>query len=201
MKELHMTTDENEELHKRLWRNQEEDMPCNTGRVCAKARKQEMLGIATYWVILGATLLFAAAFVRNILHFDNSLLVAGTGWALAALCFISWRLLQNGPNRMRTAEPCGQFLLRRLEAKRQDVRCVRWLALLLAPAIVVCWWGNGPALRAEAFGFGSPVMLEMLSGPIPLIVAGLIIAFVWFAFSRQARKIQFEIDKLRAELQ
>lgn len=61
-----------------------------------------------------------------------------------------------------------------------------------------CWFhgGEAPVFRARALGIQSPWLLGLLGGPALLIVMGAIIAFLWFAFSLQARKVEREIDKL-----
>lgn len=195
-----MEKDEREQLRERLWKVRGEgEMPLLVDEICARARRREMLSVIAYWTVLGFTGLFATAFVWNLIQFRDPWLITGTGWALAALCFISWRLLRKGPTRIRPAEPCAEFLRRELESKRQGFLFIRWLSVLLFPAILSSWWGDGPALRAKALGLQTPAILQFLRGPVPLIVSGLILAFIWFAFSRQARKVDGEIEQLRAD--
>jgi hypothetical protein len=66
----------------------------------------------------------------------------------------------------------------------------------LAPGIVVLWWGGGPVLGAKTLGIQSVRWLRILEGPMPLIVIALILAFEWFAFSKEVRRVDREIEKL-----
>jgi hypothetical protein len=196
-----MQRDEQQEIHQELWESQEDEgsMELTVEEVCARARMREKGSVRAYWVVLGFTTLFTAGFIRNLVLFRDPWLITGTGWALAALCCISWRLIRSGPTRIRPAETCVQFLRREFESEREGLLWIRWLALLLFPAIVVSWWGGGPTLGAKALGIQSAWLLQILKGPMLLIVAALVLAFVWFAFSRQARKLKREIENLRGE--
>lgn len=182
-----------------LWKSQEEDpMQITMEEVCARARMQETRSARAFRAILCLAALFAVAFIHNLLRFRQPWLITGTAWALVAICYIAWRLLRNGPARRRPAEPCMDFLRRELEAKRQGALGIRWLVVLLSPAILASWWGGGPALRAKTLGVQSAWVLQLLNGPALLIVMALAMAFVWFAFSRQARKIKREMERLGA---
>ncbi len=197
-----MQRDEREQFHEQLWKIQEEEeMSATVEEICARARRREKFSVTAYWTVLGSTALFAIGFIRNLIQFRDPWLITGTAWALAALCYVSWRLVRKGPARMLPAEACVQFLRRELEGKRQGYLCIRWLVVLLFPAILASWWGGGPVLRAKALGVQSTSVLQLLRGPVPLVVMGLIITFVWFAFSRQAQKIEGEIEKLRGSEQ
>jgi hypothetical protein len=172
-------------------------MQMTSDEVRAKASKYERESVLVYWVVaLGLTPLFLTAFIYNLVRLREPLLIAGTGLALATYCLIAWPLVRNGPNRIAPAEPCLDFLRREFEAKRRGLLWVRGCVLLLIPAVLVSWWGGGPALRAKTLGIQSPWLLSLLRGPAPLIVLALVIAFLWFAFSSQARKIEREINKL-----
>jgi hypothetical protein len=132
-----MQRDEQEQFHQYFWKSQEEEsMQLTVEDVCVRARMREKVSVRAYWIFLGFTALFAAAFVRNLIHFRDPWLIAGTARALAALCYISWRLIRNGPARIRPAETCVQFLRREFEGQRQSLLWIRWLSLLLFPAIL-----------------------------------------------------------------
>jgi hypothetical protein len=194
-----MQRDKAEQIHQQLWKVQQEEekMPIITEEVCVRARRRERFSVTVYWIVMSFTALFAIGFVRNLLLLRDLWLTTGTAWALAALCFISWRLVRAGPARMYPAEPCVQFLLRELEGKRQGFLWIRWLVVLLFPAVLLLWWGGGPVLRAKALGVQSPSVLQLLKGPVLPVIMGLLLVFIWFAFSRQARKVGQEIEKLR----
>lgn len=174
-------------------------MGITVDEVCRRARKEERVNLRAYWATLGFTVLLAAAFVRNLIQFRDPWLIFGTAWALAALCYVSWRLFRNGPSRIGPAEPCVNFLRREFEGKLQGLLWFRWGILLFFPAILASWWGGGPVLRAKTLGVHSVWLLQLLRGPVPLVVFGLLLAFVSFAFSREAGKIRRELIKLRRE--
>lgn len=178
----------------------QEQFHLNPDEICVKARRREQFSVAAYWTILVLAVLFAAGFIRNLIYLSQSWLIAGTAWALAALCVIAWRLLRKGPHQRHEAEPCARFLIRELEGKRDGVLWIRWLALLLFPAAVGCWLGDGPVLEARMWGVRSPIVLQCLESPFFLLAFGLIVAFVWFAFTRHGRKISLELDRLRAQM-
>jgi hypothetical protein len=194
-----MNASEYEDFEIQLWKCQQDDMSINEDEVRSEARRREVKAVSAYWIVLTLTVLLAAGFVRNLIYLRSSWVVLGTAWALVALGVVSWRLLRNGPNRRQRAEPCALYLRRALQTKRASLLCIRWLALLMVPAILACWVGGGPVLRAKALGFSAPVVLHLLAGPIPLITFSAIIAFVWFAFTRQARKVELEIARIRVQ--
>jgi hypothetical protein len=106
-----MQQDDREQSQVELWKSQEEDsMQISTEEVSAKARRHERESVRGYWTLLSVTPLFAGAFVYNLMHFRDPWLIAGTAWALAAVCYFLWTLIRNGPTRMVAAEPCAQFL-------------------------------------------------------------------------------------------
>ncbi len=192
-----MQEPEREQLYEAAWKSQEQEPMKMTDReVCAKARNREKMSTRSYWVLLGITLLFVAAFVRNLLQFREPWLIAGTSWILAEFCLFAWRLLRNGPARMRSAEPCLDYLRRELQEKHQGLLWISRGSLLLFPTILAMWLGGGPALGARQLGIESVLVLKLLQGPGLLIVMASMLAFVWFAFSREARKVESEIHRL-----
>jgi hypothetical protein len=64
--------DNQETFYEKLWKSQEEEpMKMTSDEVCSMALRREKLSVRTYWVLLGVTLLFLAAFVRDLLHFRD----------------------------------------------------------------------------------------------------------------------------------
>jgi hypothetical protein len=188
----------NEQQSHQLWKSQEEEsMELSTELVRAKALRYEKESVAVYWTVLAITPLFVGAFLYNMFRLNEPWLVAGAGLALTAFVGMVWKVVRTGPTKLVPAEPCAHFLRREFEAKRKGLLCVRTWLLLLIPAVVASWWGDGPELRARALGIHSPSVLNLLKGPAPLIVMGLIVGFLWFAFSHQARKVDLEIENLR----
>jgi hypothetical protein len=61
------------------------------------------------------------------------------------------------------------------------------------------WWGGGPVLGLKTWGIQSPRLLRLVKGPLPLIAIALMLSFVWFAFWKEGRKVDREVEKLSTE--
>lgn len=55
------------------------------------------------------------------------------------------------------------------------------------------------ALGLKTWGIQSPRLLRLVKGPLPLIAIALMLSFVWFAFWKEGRKVDREIEKLSTE--
>lgn len=195
-----MREDDPQRAHEALWKSQEDEpVQITTEEVCARARRYDRNNVRSYWVLFGVTALFVAAFTLNLVRFRRPWLIAGTAWVLATCCYVGWRLVRGGPVRMAPAEACVLFLRRSFEAQRQRLVWVRRGVISLAPGILALWWGGGPAFGLKAWGIQSSRLLRLVRGPLPLIVLALMLAFVWFAFWWEGKKIDREIEKLGTE--
>jgi len=194
-----MRGNEREPSYQDLWKSQEDGpMQITTGEVRARVRKYERENVLFYWVMLGLTPLFVAVFIYNLIRLRQPWLIAATAWTLVTLCYVVWRLVRKGPNRMVPGEPCVQFLRREFEGKRQGSIWLRRFVLLLIPAVLASWWGGGP-LRGKALGVRPSWWPGLLTEYEPLIVTALVLAFIWFAFWREGRKAEREIQRLGKE--
>ena len=162
----------------------------------AKAEQFEKRSMRAYWVVIGLTVLFAAAFLRNLITLPDPALKAGTAWVLVAICWVGWRIVRKGPTKIRPAEPCFEYVRRELIGKREGLLWIRRLILFLSPGIVTLWWGGGPVYGARAFGVQSEHLLRILGGPVSVVGLALVLAFEWFAFSREIKKVDREIEEL-----
>jgi len=183
-----------------LWKLQEDEpMEMAAAEVRAKARRYRRESVLVYWVVLGLAPLLLAAFIHNIMRFRDPWLIVGQGFGLATVFCIAWRVVRNGPTRMLPTEPCVHFLRREFEGKRRGLLWVRGCLLLLIPAVLASWWGGGPVAGAKALGVKSPWLLSVIGGSAPLIVIAVLLALVWFAFSKEARRFERELENLRRE--
>ncbi|MGA2881670.1 MAG: hypothetical protein ABSG13_22190 [Bryobacteraceae bacterium] len=177
-------------------------MRISTDEVCAMARRWERKNVPVYWVLLGLTALSVAAYLRGLIKLlMNSpapWLIAGNVWMLALCCYVGWTL-RRGPLKMAPAGPCLEFLRRGYEVQRRTLLGVRWGVVLFAPAIVALWWGGAPVLAAKNLGVQSARVLRLLAGPTPLIVMAVVLSFIWFAFWKEAQKVDREIERLDRE--
>jgi hypothetical protein len=195
-----MHEDDREQSHEELWKSQEEEsMQISADEVCAIARRWERKNVPVYWVLLGLTVLFVAAdlggLIRLLINFHSPWLIAGNAWVLALCCYVCWTL-RRGPLKMAPAEPCLEFLRLGYEVQRRALLGVRRGVVLFAPAILAVWWGGGPVLAAKNLGVQSARVLRLLAGPTPLIVMAVVLSFIWFAFWKELRKVDREIDNL-----
>jgi hypothetical protein len=195
-----MQGNDREQSHQDLWKSQEDGpMQITTDEVRAKARRYERENVLVFWAMLGLTPLFLALFIYNVVRLREPLLVqVGGGLAVATFCCIAGRFVWKGPNRIVPGEPCVHFLRREFEGKRQGLLWARRWWLLLVPAMLASWWGGGP-LRGKALGIRPSWWPSLLKEYEPLIVTSLVVAFVWFAFWKEGRKVEREIDKLGKE--
>ncbi len=195
-----MEADNEQRMEEQLWKSQEDDVEEITAdEVRTRALQYERHSLWAYRVLLAITPPLLAAFLYNIARLHEPKLILGQAWALMLLCFLVWRLVRNGPNRLRRAEPCVQYLRRELASKRQAFQWLRWAAVLLLPAIVASWLGGGLILRVRTMGISSPLLVRVLSGNAPYICVALALAFVWFAFTHELRKVEGEIEKLKRQ--
>jgi hypothetical protein len=146
----------------------------------------------------GVTVALIGGFVYDLIDLRNPWVIAGLAWTAATFLYMVWKLLRNGRNRMTPEEPCVVFLRRELEGKRRGLLRIRLGILLLFPGILSAWWGGGPLLRAKSLGVQSPWLRHSLAGPALLIAITPILAFCWFSFWTQTRKVEREIERLRA---
>ena len=195
-----MQGDERESIHERLWKSQkEEPMQMTTEEVRARARAYERENVLAHWLLLALGTLGAAAFGYNMVQFRGPWIRVANVSALGALSYFVWRLTRNGPRRIGPAEPCVRFLEREFQGKRQTLLEIRRLVLLLFPCLVASWWAGGPVASAKSLWGFVPPRLLWFHGIEPLIVGALVLALVWFACGKQARKVEREIEKLGGE--
>lgn len=176
------------------WRSQEnEPLRMTEAEACARARAEETKDRMLRWAACIVGPLMIALYVRNLFALRNHPWIeAGTAAALAAIFYIGWVSFRNRVGSIRPMEACAVYLRRSFEAKRRWNLEVRRALLILIPAVMACWWGGGPMLRAKALGIHS----RMFSGPAPLIVMGVLLAILWAAFSKEAARLAREIEKL-----
>jgi hypothetical protein len=188
----------NELAPEQLWKSQEEtQMNITIDEVCRLARKRQANGILSQRIFLLVVLLFCAAFVYNMVRFlHEPWLLAGYGVAIVALSLPAIKAAIDGPSRMRTAEPCVDFLRRELDGRCRGIRLIRWSILLMWPATMFCCFGGGPMLRANALGIHSAWALRLFEWPVTMSVMTVLLAFVWSGFTSQLRQLKARRDQL-----
>jgi hypothetical protein len=175
-------------MHEDLWKSQEEEpMSITAEEACALAHKHERQSVVVYWGAWAVALLLIGGFVRDLVNLRNPWIVAGLVWTLATFLYMAGELLRKGVNRMATEEPCVVFLRRELQGKRRGLVRIQQGILLLVPGILAVWWGGGSLPRLAA-------------GPAPFIMALIMLAFCWFSFWTQTRKVDREIERLGRSL-
>lgn len=193
-----MQREERQDADQRVWKSQtEERMDVTIEDLCIRAHRREMVSIRAYWLFLAIAGLFCAALIANVVRFrGNPWLLIGNAIAIVALSLPALRVVRKGPAKMRTAEPCLDFIRRELEDRRQGLSLIRWTILLLLPAMVACWFGGGPLLRAKALGIHSDWVLALFKGPVPVLGLTVLLIFVWAGFTKDLRRIERELQRL-----
>lgn len=182
-----------------LWKSQEKmQMNITIDEICRLAHKRESAGILSHRLFLLVVLLFCVAFVYNMVRFlREPWLLAGYAVAIVALSLPAIKAAMKGPSRIRPAEPCVDFLRRELDTRCRGIRLIRWSILLMWPATIFCSIGGGPMLRAHALGIHSGWALRLFEWPVTVSVMAALLAFVWFGFTSELRKLETRRDELR----
>jgi hypothetical protein len=186
-----------------VWKSQdveldaeEEKMQFTTEEICRRARGYDRNNLRAHRIAMVVATLLFAGFGVNLLRLGDAKLVGATVCGVVALAYILWRSVRTGVGRMSAAEPCAHFLLRQFEGKRQWARDMRWAVLLLAPALLFGWWGNGLLLRAKGLGIHAQWLLNLLTGSPLLIAMAAVLALLWVLFALEAQRLDREIKKL-----
>ena len=169
--------------------------------LCARASAYEKENVRVYWALFVLAVPMVAVFVHNFVRMTEPWVKAGNAYVGVLFSYVVWTLLRKGPNRRLrlasgAAEPCTSFLRREFANKRQSLRRVRWFFALIFPGMVASWYGGGPRAMSKLLGVESPAYLRFQESPWLLIAFGAMLASIWFAFGKEARKIDQEIEKL-----
>ncbi len=162
-----------------LWRAQEgECVDITSDEIGRRARTVELEGMAFYWAAWILIPIFAVLLIRNRWLLKDPLLIAGTTLASATLLLIAGTIVRSRPLRVSPAEPCLEFLRRALEAKQRGMRWIGRFILLGFAAIACCAWS-----RAH-------------SAPLPFVGVTAALAFCWWAFYRERRRLLRQLHDL-----
>ena len=173
-----------------------------TEELCAKARWYDQQNVWAHWAVLAVILFLLGSFSYNVFHITDPWIRLGQAWILGAICLVGFTMLQRGPRRIAANEPCASFLEREFEGKRDGMLNLRRALFLLIPGIAASWWGGGPAVRAKALGIDpSSWPFQFAKGPWPFVIVGLILAFIWFTFGKEAQKANLEVERIRRGMQ
>ena len=189
----------NNDVHD-LWRGNDPTLPESpaTAGICALARRRERENVWLRSIGLFALAGFVIAFAHNTWTVDQPWVRLGQGWMLIVMAVYLWDLIRKRTGRRASNETCASFLLRSLKMKRDGFLTVRRVVLLTIPAMIMSWWGGGPALKARAMGLDpSSPYSRYLTGVWPMIATCLLLLAVWFAFRGAAKKASAEFEALR----
>jgi hypothetical protein len=153
-----------------------------TDELCAMARSQQKLNVWTHWMVTAVAAALAGCFLHNALFLAPAWVRMGQAWILCATCYFCVTMLRRGPRRMRTHEPCANFLEREFEDKRRGFLEIRRGVFLLIPGIAATCFGDGPVARARV---------------LPFLVIGAVLTVVWIAFGKAAEKARRDQQDIR----
>ncbi len=184
-----------------LWKAQKgETPPMKSEVVCTKARAFERKMKIEFWGVPVLLTLFALKAAFNFVQFPEPWIRAGWAWGSVTFIYAAARWLQVGKpgalNATAGPENCVDFLRAELNRKRTRILEMRWILLLLFPALVASWWGGGPIRMARRLGIEWPAFLHFQESPGPLIGLALLLTFVWVKFGSEASAIRREIEAL-----
>ena len=174
------------------------EMTRTPDQLCAKARWRDRENVWAHRTAQVLLMLFAGFFAYNAYAITQPWVRLGHFWLIGLLCFYFVKLVRRSPRRMGLHESCASFLEREFEGSRNTALEARRVIFMLVPAILASWWGGGPALRLKSLGVDpSSWSFQFAIGLGPLIVAGLILAFLWFSFGHSAKRASRQLEELR----
>jgi hypothetical protein len=170
--------------------------------LCAMAHSQEKLNVRARWIAAAVVALLVGGFLYNVFSVGQPWIRVGQAWTLGVICYLYGTMLEREPRRIRTGEPCANFLEREFENKRRGFLAIRRGLFLLIPGIAVTCWGGGPVARAKALGLDPfSWQFQFATGPWPFLIIGVILAFVWFAFGKAAEKARHDQQDIRRSIE
>ncbi len=185
-----------------VWKSQEDEpMRMTVEELCARASAYEKENVRGYWILFVLAVPMVGAFAHNFVRITEPWVRVGNVYVGVIFSYVVWTLLRKGPNRRLrlesgAAEPCASFLRREFASKRESLRSVRWMVAMIFPGMVASWYGGGPRAMSKLLGIESSAYLRFQESPWLLIVFAGMLGFIWFAFGKEARKIDQEIEKL-----
>lgn len=172
-----------------------------TDELCVMARSQEKLHVRTRWIVAAVLVAFAGCFLYNVFSIDEPWIRLGQAWMFGVMCYLFAENLQREPMRIGTNEPCAHFLEREFENKRRGFLAIRGRLFLFIPGIAATCWGGGPMVRAKAMGLDpSSWPFRLVTGTWLLLIVGVILAVVWFAFGKAAEKARRDQQDIRRSI-
>lgn len=196
-----MPENDEDKRNESLWKDQADDeMRLTLKEVCAKARQLEGRATREYWITLVLLGVVIAAISVYLVRFSEPMIRMGNASALATFLYIAVRWTRNGPPRKLRSEAhpdsCVNFLRTELAKKREGLLEMRWVVILLFPALVASWSAGGPVKIAEWLGIDRPWLTYYQESPAPLILFGVLLLVMWIGSGREASSIQREIVQL-----
>lgn len=174
------------------------EMTMTPDQLCAHAKWRDRENVWAHRAVSTLLMLFTGFFAYEAYSTTQSWVRFGQLWLIGVMCFYFVRLARQSPRQMGPHESCASFLEREFEGSRNTALEARRAIFLLVPAILASWWGGGPTLRLKSLGVDpSSWHFQFADGPTPLIVAGLVLAFLWFSFGHAAKKTSRQLEELR----
>ena len=180
-----------------------DDVPLSmtTDDLCRKVRQRETRRIRVRWVAGLILIGCVIGFTHSVLTIDQAWIRLGWAWLYGGYGVLALTMDLRWPGR-NAGEPCAAFLQREYAGKRDRLLGVRRdLILVILPAVFFSWLGGGPERGARSLGIDPASWLfHHSSGPWPFVVTGLVLAFIWHGYGKEAKKVEGEMEALRQHI-
>lgn len=173
------------------------EMKLTTDQLCAKARYRERENVWGHWVVVSTLLVGGAASVHLTVTTEQIWSRLGAAWLAAVMAIALWGA-RAGARRFHAGESCAQFMVRELEGSRRTLLEIQWGIVLLLPALLLLWWGDYGAFRANALHLDSSSWrYHFLTSPWRFPAFLLLLLVSWAVMGLEARKRTRQADDLR----
>ena len=174
------------------------EMKLTTEQLCAKARYRERENVWGQWIAAVACLGFGAAFVYWAITMQQIWVRLGQAWMALLIAITLWGVIRGGARSIDAGESCAQFMVRELEGSRRTLLAIRWGIVLVVPSVLMSWWGDYGAIRANALHLDpASWRYHVLTSPWRIVAVLLVLLACWAGLGLEAKKRARQAEELR----
>jgi hypothetical protein len=177
------------------------EMRLTTDQLCAMARYRERENIWGQWIAAVVCLGFGAAFVYWAITMEHIWLRLAQTWMALLMALAMWGVMGWRARRIQAGESCAQFMVRELEGSRRTALAIRWGIVLVVPSVLMSWWGDYGATRANALHLDpASWQYHFLTSPWRIVAVLLVLLACWAGLGLEAKKRARQADELRCAI-
>lgn len=175
------------------------EMSLTTDQLCARARYRERENVWFKWIAAVACVGLGAPFVYWAVKMEQVWFRVAAGWLTVLLALALWGSVRVGARRFRAGESCAQFMVRELEGSRRTLLALRWGMILVAPSLLMFWWGAYRTMEAGGVRLLNPSAWRhsLLTLLWSLVASLLVLLASWVGLGLEARKRARQAEELR----